>query len=91
MRQIGIGLIMFAQDNDDRLPWQLTPSGQVEHFGKNFALDPGSIFASRGVKREIVTPKKFFGPPAMPNAKPPLNTQLRNGILTKPGKVAHAQ
>ena len=27
MRQIGTGLIMFAQDNDDRLPWQLTPSG----------------------------------------------------------------
>ena len=34
MRQIGTGLIMFAQDNDDRLPWQLTPSGQIEHFGK---------------------------------------------------------
>ena len=62
MRQIGTGLIMFAQDNDDRLPWQLTPSGQIEHFGKNFALDPGSIFASRGVKREIVTPKILWSP-----------------------------
>ena len=62
MRQIGTGLIMFAQDNDDRLPWQLTPSGQIEHFGKYFALDPGSIFASRGVKREIVTPKILWSP-----------------------------
>lgn len=62
MRQIGTGLIMFAQDNDDRLPWQLTPSGQIEHFGKHYALDPGSIFASRGLKREIVTPKILWSP-----------------------------
>ena len=62
MRQIGTGLIMFAQDNDDRLPWQLTPSGQIEHFGKHYAVDPGSVFACRGLKREIVTPKILWSP-----------------------------
>ena len=55
-------MIMFAQDNDERLPWQLTPSGQIEHFGKNYALDPGSVFASRGLKREIVTAKILWSP-----------------------------
>ena len=27
LRQISTCLIMFAHDNNDRLPWQLTPSG----------------------------------------------------------------
>tara|TARA_B100001971_G_scaffold207330_1_gene227361 strand:+ start:273 stop:1433 length:1161 start_codon:yes stop_codon:yes gene_type:complete len=62
LKQIGTCMIMFAQDNDDRLPWQLTPSGQIEHFGKHYALDPGSVFASRGLKREIVTAKILWSP-----------------------------
>ena len=62
LRQISTCLIMFAHDNNDRLPWQLTPSGQVEHFGKHYAVDPGSVFGSRGLKREIVTPKILWSP-----------------------------
>ena len=63
--------LLCLQDNDDRLPWQLTPSGQIEHFGKNFALDPDPIYQPRR-ETEIVTPK-FFGRPVMPNAKLPQN------------------
>ena len=62
LKQIGAGMIMFAQDNDDRMPWQLTPSGQAEHFAANFALDPGSVFGCRGLKRNIVTPKILWSP-----------------------------
>ncbi len=62
LKQIGAGMIMFAQDNDDRLPWQLTPSGQAEHFAANFAMDPGSVFGCRGLKRNIVTPKILWSP-----------------------------
>ena len=62
LKQISTCMIMFAQDNDDRLPWQLTPSGQIEHFGKHYALDPGSVFGSRGLKREIVTAKILWSP-----------------------------
>jgi len=62
LKQIGAGMIMFAQDNDDRLPWQLTPSGQAEHFAANFSLDPGSVFGCRGLKRNIVTPKILWSP-----------------------------
>jgi prepilin-type N-terminal cleavage/methylation domain-containing protein len=62
MRQMGTAMIMFAQDNDDRLPWQLTPSLQIEHFGKHYSSEPGSILASRGLKREIVTPKILWSP-----------------------------
>jgi len=62
LKQIGAGMIMFAQDNDDRLPWQLTPSGQAEHFAAHYAVDPGSVFGCRGLKREIVTPKILWSP-----------------------------
>ena len=62
LKQISTCMIMFAQDNDDRLPWQLLPSGQIEHFGKHYAVDPGSVFGSRGLKREIVTAKILWSP-----------------------------
>mgnify|MGYP001205773727 FL=1 len=62
LKQIGAGMIMFAQDNDDRLPWQLTPSGQAEHFAAHYAVDPGSVFGCRGLKRNIVTPKILWSP-----------------------------
>jgi prepilin-type N-terminal cleavage/methylation domain-containing protein len=62
LRQTSTCLIMFAHDNDDRMPWQLTPSGQVEHFGKHYAVDPGSIFGCRGLKREIGTAKILWSP-----------------------------
>ena len=62
LKQIGAGMIMFAQDNDDRLTWQLTPSGQAEHLAANFAMDPGSVFGCRGLKRNIVTPKILWSP-----------------------------
>ena len=55
LRQQGQALIMFALDNDDRLPWQLTPSGQANHFGGNFSPDPGSVYGTRDLKRDVVT------------------------------------
>ena len=62
LSQQGKGLIMFALDNDDRMPWQLTPSGQANHFGANFSPDPGSVYAIRDLKRDIVTAKILWSP-----------------------------
>ncbi len=33
LAQIGKALIGFSHDNDQRLPWQLTPRGVSNHFG----------------------------------------------------------
>ena len=62
LRQQGKGLIMFSLDNDDRMPWQLTPSGQANHFGANFSPDPGSVYATRDLKRDLVTAKILWSP-----------------------------
>ncbi len=48
--QVGTALISFAQDidNNNRLPWQLTPSRQLELFGpqrNDFASHPAAIFS----------------------------------------------
>ena len=62
LSQQGKALIMFALDNDDRMPWQLTPSGQANHFGGNFSPDPGSVYAIRDLKRDVVTAKILWSP-----------------------------
>ncbi len=62
LSQQGKALIMFAHDNDDRLPWQLTPSGQANHFGARFSPDPGSVYGTRDLKRDLVTAKILWSP-----------------------------
>ena len=65
LNQIGKAMFMFGQDNDDWFPWNdwCPPfSVKAEHFARNYKEDPGSIFACRGLKRELVTPKILLSP-----------------------------
>jgi prepilin-type N-terminal cleavage/methylation domain-containing protein len=65
LNQIGKAMFMFGQDNDDWFPWNdwCPPfSVKAEHFAQNYKEDPGSIFACRGLKRELVTPKILLSP-----------------------------
>ena len=65
LNQIGKAMFMFGQDNDDWFPWNdwCPPfSIKAEHFAQNYKEDPGSIFACRGLKRELVTPKILLSP-----------------------------
>jgi len=65
LSQIGKAMFMFGQDNDDWFPWNdwCPPfSVKAEHFAQNYKEDPGSIFACRGLKRELVTPKILWSP-----------------------------
>lgn len=65
LRQVGTGMFMFAQDNDDWLPWHnYAPpfSVRAEHYGQNYKEDPGTLFAGRGLKRELVTSKILWSP-----------------------------
>ena len=65
LSQIGKAMFMFGQDNDDWFPWNdwCPPfSVKAEHFAQNYKEDPGSIFACRGLKRELVTPKILLSP-----------------------------
>ena len=65
LNQIGKAMFMFGQDNDDWFPWNdwCPPfSVKAEHFAQNYKEDPGSIFACRGLKRELVTPKILWSP-----------------------------
>ena len=63
--QVGKAMFMFAQDNDDWFPWNdyCPPfSVKAEHFGSNYKESPGYIFACRGLKRDLVTPKILWSP-----------------------------
>ena len=65
LNQIGKAMFMFAQDNDDWFPWNnhCPPfSVKAEHFGDNYKESPGHLFACRGLKRELVTPKILWSP-----------------------------
>jgi len=65
LNQIGKAMFMFAQDNDDWFPWNdhCPPfSVKAEHFGSNYKEDPGTLFACRGLKRELVTPRILWSP-----------------------------
>jgi len=62
LSQQGKALIMFSLDNDDRMPWQLTPSGRANHFGANFSPAPGAVYGTRDLKRDVVTAKILWSP-----------------------------
>jgi type II secretory pathway pseudopilin PulG len=65
LSQVGKAMFMFGQDNDDWFPWNnwCPPfSIKAEHFAQNYKEDPGTIFACRGLKRELVTPKILWSP-----------------------------
>ena len=48
LRNIQMGFLGFAQDNRERMPWQLTASGVRAHFGPLIPAEPGSYGAPMG-------------------------------------------
>ena len=62
---IGKGLTGFAIDNDDRLPWQLTPAQQAIHKfeGSNIGINSAGSIANIGsMRNELQTPKILQSP-----------------------------
>jgi len=74
LSQIGKAFIGFANDNDGRLPWQLTtadppwlswkmtPSQRVNHFGDYYEEELGAIFSISTLKNELQTAKILHSP-----------------------------
>lgn len=62
LAQIGKALIGFSHDNNQRLPWQLTPRGVSNHFGGNYKEDLGSVYSLAAMKSELVTCKILWSP-----------------------------
>ena len=64
LSSIGKAAIGFAQDNNERLPWQLTPMQVMNHFGhhKMMTRMTGCIIGVKAMKSELQTPKILTSP-----------------------------
>jgi prepilin-type N-terminal cleavage/methylation domain-containing protein len=62
LTQIHKAFLSFAQNNRERMPWQLIPSQIRHHYGPNYALELGNIYSIAGIKRELQTPKVLLSP-----------------------------
>jgi prepilin-type N-terminal cleavage/methylation domain-containing protein len=62
LAQIGKALIGFSHDNDQRLPWQLTPRGVSNHYGGSYTEDLGSVYSLTAMKSELGTCKILWSP-----------------------------
>ena len=62
LAQIGKALIGFSHDNDQRLPWQLTPRQVSNHFGGNYKEELGPIYSTGAMKSELQTCKILWSP-----------------------------
>jgi prepilin-type N-terminal cleavage/methylation domain-containing protein len=62
LAQMGKALIGFSHDNDQRLPWQLTPRGVSNHYGGNYKQDLGSVYSLKAMKSELGTCKILWSP-----------------------------
>ena len=64
LSSIGKAAIGFSQDNNERLPWQLTPMQVMNHFGhhKMMTRMTGCIMGVKAMKSELQTPKILTSP-----------------------------
>ena len=56
LTQIGRALVMYGQDHNGRLPWQILPSDQKVELGSgwhDFTMEPGAVFSLPPLKAEI--------------------------------------
>ena len=63
--QIGQAFINYAQDHEDRLPWQLTASQSREAFGKyedDFSMDHAAMFSLPDIRRDLTTAAILLSP-----------------------------
>ena len=61
LKQIGVALTSFADDNEHRLPWFLNPIQLQYHFSTN-GVGVKTIFGNEGVKLGINTAKILLSP-----------------------------
>jgi len=62
LKQIGTAFIGFANDNRNRMPWQLTPLLEKAHFGGSFTTDPGTVFALSDIKEGLGAASTLHSP-----------------------------
>ena len=53
LKQISSAFQAFADDNKQRLPWQLTKQGQGTHFGGDAVMDTSTIYSIASMKTGI--------------------------------------
>ena len=61
LKQIGVALASFADDNTHRLPWHMTPVQLQYHFSTN-TVGVSTIFGNEGVKLGIKASKILLSP-----------------------------
>jgi len=64
LSQVSKAALGFAQDNGERMPWQLLSSQLMEHFGhhKTMAKMTGCIIGTTAMKNELQTAKVITSP-----------------------------
>ena len=63
--QIGQAFIGYAQDHNERLPWQLTSAESREAFGENkddFAMDHAAMFSLPSIRHDLATAASLLSP-----------------------------
>ena len=60
--QLHKAFVGFANDHQQRLPWQLTPRNLKNQFGTQDPHSTDAVFSLRAMKREISTPKILVSP-----------------------------
>ena len=60
--QTGKALLSFANDNEGRFPWQLTPFSRAHYFGMANPYCVGAIVSLKTLKEELVTAKILASP-----------------------------
>jgi len=60
--QIAKAFTAFANDNQDRLPWQLTPNQTKYHFGSYYEEELSAVLSVNSMKREFGTAKVLHSP-----------------------------
>jgi len=85
LKQVSQAFNGFADDNQQRLPWQLTPQGEQMHFGGNATTDIGAIFSIRSVKDGLGN-ADVLASPCDPDVQGPMEEALPNWPGFTPGQ-----
>ncbi|MEC8927905.1 MAG: hypothetical protein VX705_01715 [Verrucomicrobiota bacterium] len=62
LRQIGTTLISFAQENDGRMPWQLSDEGKMSHFGHFYKEDSAAVFSVSAIQKKLAGSELVLSP-----------------------------
>jgi prepilin-type N-terminal cleavage/methylation domain-containing protein len=62
LSQLAKAHIGFANSNNSRFAWQLTPMGEMNHFSTFYDETLSRIYSAPAVKSEVVTPRILLSP-----------------------------